>query len=616
MTLLNDLALWLWRLLPGNPIILRVVSTGGKRNSHLAARFIYLMALFIAMFAAGNLFSTGSRSLADLAKQSTQTFYIVSLAQLILMSFIAPVFTAGAITQEKDANTLHILLTTPLSNAQIVLGTLFSRLFFVWMLLLAGLPIFCITMIYGGVTTREVFESFGLAACTGLVTGSMAILISVSKVGTRRTILAFFLGVATYLLAIGAYGMSPFGALPSAPTGLGSGQQMSWLAAIHPFLSLQVVTGQTPAPTPEAVHAYGWPARWLLAYPQYGYMWLTTLASMAMIATSLFFLRRGALEGETTWFSRLTAVFTRRAPVGERTRKPRHVWSNPIAWREASTRGSAAGKASTRWIMVAVGLAAGLLLLIANEQGWWGLSPGNPKIVRNWLTALIWIELAGILMIVTSAAATTLTREKESQTLEMLLTTPLTSRQILIGMVKGLVAYVLPLIAVPTATLLIFSVADLFRSAPVTHPEAVILVPLLMTAFAAAAAIIGLQQSLNAKKTISAVMISTGIVLFFSGIAWACGQGVLQGGPWLSAFTLPLTPFHSMQVMVDIEALTAATARAVAAGATPPAVDYVSLRIARLVMGLVAVAGYGAVAYWLYHELVRNFDMTIRRQSA
>ncbi|MCH8142939.1 MAG: hypothetical protein IH908_15220 [Proteobacteria bacterium] len=49
-----------------------------------------------------------------------------------------------------------------MTDAQIVLGSLMSRLYFVWVLLLSGLPIFCITMIYGGVTTAEVFESFGL----------------------------------------------------------------------------------------------------------------------------------------------------------------------------------------------------------------------------------------------------------------------------------------------------------------------------------------------------------------------------------------------------------------------------------------------------------------------
>ena len=49
---------------------------------------------------------------------------------------MSPIFTAGAITQEKDSQTYDILLSTPLTNGQIVLGSLLSRLFFVISLLL------------------------------------------------------------------------------------------------------------------------------------------------------------------------------------------------------------------------------------------------------------------------------------------------------------------------------------------------------------------------------------------------------------------------------------------------------------------------------------------------
>ena len=160
MSVFRDLALWFWRLLPGNPILLRVVAMGGKRIRHLWTRVVYLLALFMVLLVmgAGLLSPRQASSLAELAKSSTQVFLYVSLVQLALMSFIAPIFCAGAITQEKDANTYHILLTTPLTAGQIVFGSLFSRMYFVWVLLLSGLPIFCITMVYGGVTQAEVFQ--------------------------------------------------------------------------------------------------------------------------------------------------------------------------------------------------------------------------------------------------------------------------------------------------------------------------------------------------------------------------------------------------------------------------------------------------------------------------
>jgi ABC-type transport system involved in multi-copper enzyme maturation permease subunit len=614
MTLLHDIARWLWRLLPANPILVRVVSAGGKRSRHLWARVVYLVVLFVVMLVVGgNMMGLGrsADSLADLAKQATQTFIYVSLVQLFLMSFVAPVFTAGAITQEKDANTFHILLTTPLTNGQIVLGSLFSRLFFVWVLLLAGLPIFCITMLYGGVTTSEVFQSFGLAACTGLVTGALAITISVVRIGTRRTIFSFFLGVALYILAVGAYGLSSYGALAEAPLAAGGTLRMSWLAPIHPFLALLVVTGQTPAPSPAHVAHYGWPWSWLLAHPQHGYMLITTLASILMILLSLFFVRRGSKEGEQTWLTRLNRVFSRSDPSGERRQKPRRVWKNPIAWREASTRASAAGRSAMRWVFIVGGIIAGIVLLIAHEKGWGALDPTKPDLTRAWLYSITWIELAVILLVVTNTAATTLTREKETLTIELLLTTPLTSKYIVAGMLRGLVSFVIPLISVPTVTLLLFVVADLFRNGKsVTTPEAFIMTPLLMTAFCAVAAMVGLQFSLLSKKTVQAVMISTAIVMGGSGLLAGCALALIQGGAMISAVVLPFTPFHAVQSLIDYRMVFESET------GTPSGAALVTVRVVRLITSVIAIAVYAAITYSLYNNMVRNFDMTVRRQSA
>jgi ABC-2 type transport system permease protein len=625
MGILRDLGAWLWRLLPANPILVRVVSSGGRRSRHLWARLVYLVVL-VAFFLLGGglLLGVQARSLADLAKQATQTFMVVSMVQLFLMSFIAPIFCAGAITQEKDANTYHILLTTPLSNAQIVLGSLFSRIYFVWVLLLSGLPVFCITMIYGGVTTTEVFESFGLAACTGLLTGSLAIMISFLKLGTRRTIFAFFVGIAVYLLGVGALGLSSRGQLTQAPAATTffdwtRQYQMSWLAPIHPFLALLVVTGQTPAPDPIAVHGFGWPARVLLAYPQYGYMVLTTLASAVMVLISLVYVRRGSREGESTLITRLlTALLPRRAR-SER-RKPRRVWRNPIAWREATTRASAGGRSVLRLLFNAAGLTCGVVLLVAYHTGTFGPGWTGATAVRAWLTPLVWIELAVILLVVTSTAATTLTREKESLTIELLLSTPLTSRYILAGMLQGLVRLVVPLIAVPTLTVALFALLDLLPlgNAEVTPLEAVFLVPLQMVAFAALAAMVGLHFSLLSKKTVQAVMISTTVVMGAAGLLTACGLAMRGTNPTLAGIVLPFTPIWGIQALLDpwTVARGAATGSAWSGASAVTPADMLAFRITRVVATLLASGVYLALTYALYSSLVRGFDMTVRRQSA
>jgi ABC-type transport system involved in multi-copper enzyme maturation permease subunit len=625
MAVLSDLGLYLWRLLPANPILVRVVAAAGKRVRHLWARVAYLVALIaVFLFGGGLLLGGEVKPLSELAKQASQTFTAVSIVQLVLMSFVAPVFCAGAITQEKDANTFHILLTTPLSNGQIVLGSLFSRLYFVWALLISGLPIFCITMLYGGVTTREIFESFGLAACTGLVTGSIAIMISFLRVGTRRTIFAFFGGIAIYLLGVYSIGLSPAGQLAAAPAATGAAGtmipgRMSWLAPLHPFLALLVVTGRTPAPDWADVAGFTWPFDWLAAYPQYGYMLVSTLASVVMIAICLFCVRRGAQDREAGgWLNALVQRFTPVAPgAGERTRRSRRVWRNPIAWREAATRGSAGGQSAMRWLFVVAGCTAGLTLVIAHHCGWWGLGPNSVATTRSWLTALIWIELLVVLLVITSTAATTLTREKESATMEMLLTTPLTSRYIIAGMLQGLVRLVIPLIAIPTFTLCAIAIGDLGRwsTSPVTALEAVFAVPAVMIAFAALAGMVGLHFSLQFKKTVQSVMVSTAVVLGAAGLLWACGVAVAGSGGAISAVVLPFTPFPAVWALIDPWSLVGRQSAYQWGGGAPSAADVAGFRVAACVFTLVAIAVYAGITYAFYAAMVRDFDMTVRKQS-
>src|SRR6185503_5816010 len=138
------------------------------------------------------------------------------------------------------------------------------------------------------------------------------------------------------------------------------------------------------------------------------YMTITVLLSLLLVIVSVGFLRKSAKEGEITWLTKLTAFATRREPLGERRRKPRHVWENPIAWREAATRASAGGRSAARWVLMAVGILAGIVLLIAHERGWWGLGPSNTAVTRGWLTGLTVANLMILLLFVCGSGASSL----------------------------------------------------------------------------------------------------------------------------------------------------------------------------------------------------------------
>jgi ABC-type transport system involved in multi-copper enzyme maturation permease subunit len=595
--------LWLsfWHLLPANPILVRVVHGGSRRPRHLWLRASYLGTLLFVVL--GSLVMTWqSGSLAELAKGASQTFKWASTVQLMLMCFLAPVFTASAITQERDAQTFNILLSTPLSSAQIVLGSLMSRLFFVIMLLLSGLPIFLMTMVYGGVTTRQIVESFALCASTAILTGALAIFVAMIGVGTRRTIFSFYLLIALYLLAVYLLGRWNQTWVEAAPANI-AGLKMSWLTPLHPFLALDVALNRVQAPSPGQLAGYGAVSRHALAFPSATYVLWTTALAVLLIVLSMFFVRRGAKIGETTFVGTFLDRF-RRHPQGERTRPPRSVWANPVAWREATARASSG--ALVRWAIIVGGLVGSLIILVDYLGG--GLASGE---VPVWLAGLTAVQVAVALLIATNTAATSMTKEKESKTMDLLLTTPLTSKYILWGKLRGLVSFAAPLLAGPVLMLLLFATIGLSRkeTPPVVWIETAVELGTLLVVYTALACVIGLRFSLTSKTNVSAVMSSVGLVIVLGGLASMIGLAMVDASRGeFGAFLAPFTPFTAIKFLINPAALFDNSMKDFAAGA--PAV-----RVAALLGCLIAIISYAFVVWRWYVGLVRDFDMTMRKQA-
>src|SRR5207248_5432626 len=140
---------------------------------------------------------------------------------------------------------------------------------------------------------------------------------------------------------------------------------------------------------------------------------------------------------------------------------------------------------------------------------------------RQFLLGAVMVEVAVILLIVTNTAASTVTREKEDGTLDLLLSTPITSRYYIWGKLRGLVSFMLPLVAIPVASILMFVIYDFFRMATtpsgqfqwIVFPESVLILPGMLIIVIAFASILGMMMSLLLRTTVHAVMGSVGIVL-------------------------------------------------------------------------------------------------------
>jgi len=592
------------KLVPLNPILLRVVSAGGRRLRHAFTRWIYLglliAVLLVAMLASGS----GGKSLSDLAKAASQVFMIISYVQLGMICLLAPVFTAGAITQERDSRTYNILLSTPLTNSQIVMGSLLSRLFYVLALLLSGVPVFAITLFYGGVTAQSIVLSFSIAFTTALLTGSLAIAIAVFRLGSGKTVFWFYVFNAVFLVSI--YMIDAF-----ALRSVGGITQTTFLTGMHPFLALESVVRPTDYPRPDmaALTDRNFFIRWYLGQPAYAYVTLTFLASLLMVVPSAIVLRRIAQRSEIGLWSYVGNILRRGREAN--SRKARHVWHNPVAWREAATRAGFSGRGLARWLTIIFGIGLALVLIYLLHSG-----QITRTQTRGILLGLIIVEFSVALLVATNTSASAVTKERESQTLDLLLVTPITSRYYIWGKLRGLVSFMIPFALVPTVTVILTVVYDLFFGAifndPIVKPEMIILLPVYLTTLLAWACMLGLQLSLKWSKTIVAVMASVGVIAGICSVLGVCGSAAAHQLNLFGLVVAAFSPFSAITVMIDPERFAPST---FAPGTGVPPAEGLG-RVVLFISVVVASVAYCLLVWTMYRSMVKNFDMIIRRQHS
>jgi ABC-2 type transport system permease protein len=116
--------------------------------------------------------------------------------ELFLVCFIAPAFTAGAISGEREHRTYDLLRTTLLPARSVVLGKLTSALSFIVLLLLAAVPLQSLAFLLGGVAPEEVLISLGILVTTAIAFGAVGVFFSALM---QRTLGA---SVLTYTFAL------------------------------------------------------------------------------------------------------------------------------------------------------------------------------------------------------------------------------------------------------------------------------------------------------------------------------------------------------------------------------------------------------------------------------
>ncbi|MBA3876186.1 MAG: hypothetical protein C0498_04490 [Anaerolinea sp.] len=100
-------------------------------------------------------------------------FIALMLLQTLMISVLAPSSTAGTISSEREKQTLDLLAVTPISSVAIVVGKLLSALTWVFVLILASIPVTALVFVYGGVAPDDVVRGYVMLFVTAIAFGAI-----------------------------------------------------------------------------------------------------------------------------------------------------------------------------------------------------------------------------------------------------------------------------------------------------------------------------------------------------------------------------------------------------------------------------------------------------------
>lgn len=107
-----------------------------------------------------------------------QLYRLVAYFEFALILLIVPALTAGAISGEREHQTLDLLLSTRMNCWDIIIGKLCAAFRIVLIVILSGFPVLSLIFVYGGISGYDMILLFVYYVGAALFSGSLSIMIS------------------------------------------------------------------------------------------------------------------------------------------------------------------------------------------------------------------------------------------------------------------------------------------------------------------------------------------------------------------------------------------------------------------------------------------------------
>jgi ABC-type transport system involved in multi-copper enzyme maturation permease subunit len=485
------------------------VSSRRRRNYVLRSAYVALLTVFLALVWIGAMGQSGSAVYRISRMAEAGKFIIVSMVwfQFCATQFLAVVLLSNSISDEVYHRTLGLLMTTPISSFQIVIGKLFSKLLQLILLMAISLPLLAIIRVMGGVPWNYVISSLCITLTTIIFIGSLSLFFSIFS---RRT----YVVIIITILTIGFV----FALLPLLTAWIWHAMDLSRIilekipvldrimlekimatVIFSPnfyctmfFNSMMMVEPRAAAGMP----AYLWPLNCVIMLA----------VSALLLFVSMIIVRKVALRQATGQMDGFTGKRrSRRAAkaAGSNQKQPfagiiRRVVGPPIIWKELRSPMFRHHRIRTFiFVFIALILLSGTYYLCAIENMW-----DDEEMHATY--AVIFLGVGMLFTIV--LPATSITTEIESRSWPVLLATPLDDKDILLGKFIGALRRCFP------AWLLLFGHIIAFSIIGFIHPFAIVQTGILVIWIAIFLSGSGLYFSSRFKHTTTAVLMNFAMV--------------------------------------------------------------------------------------------------------
>ncbi len=507
-----------WVKLFGPVLFYDMVRTA-RRTRYSIMRMLYagflltiLCYMFFMLFVTSHLEQQRleQRNLAMLTESFFMGFIVI---QLILVVLLTPAYVAGAIAEEKDRKTLEFMLATDLRNREIILSKLLSRLANMSLLLLTGLPILSILQFIGGVDPELVLAGFAGIGLTMLGIASISMLFSTlfqkprDAISLTYLMLVAYVSVATIamvMLLSGHRWMSApiwFGANPWTV-----GDAVRWFNAGNPLGAIFEISSAIGGRGGASL------ATQLPAILE-RYAWFHVTLAVICVCWSIARVRAIALKQTSAGTTAKTRWWHRLRPA---------VGSYPMLWKEFFIE----GRIRINWL---VWMGMSVLVIVTFGSGLWivgdhliNFIEGRPAPPwRNISEEMkYWFRIAGtftaclLLLMVGVRASTSITTERERDTFDALLTTPMGSNAMLFAKLLG------NLLGMRLGWVWFLGLLGLGVCTGGVHP---ICVPFILGAcvvYSVVVTMIGLAFSMYCRSSLAATVMTVLALLLFGGGHW------------------------------------------------------------------------------------------------